>query len=72
MMRFDRRLAKLETIIQPPDPPTIQVVFHRWDGPIEYGPIQAAPGGKWGGLQRLKVVYTNQWRNESEKLSEPR
>lgn len=67
MTQFNRRLTQLETITQPSDPPTIQVVIHHWNGEVQYGPIQAAPAGKWAGLQRLTVIYTNQRRNESEE-----
>lgn len=52
---LDNRLVKLETITQPADPPTIQVIWP--DGP---GPIQAAPHGQWKGLKRVKVKYTRQ------------
>lgn len=68
---FDHRLAQLETITQPPAPATIQVVVHHWNGEVIYSPIQAAPDGKWAGLQRLTVIFTSQWRSESEKLNEP-
>lgn len=59
MRNFDNRLAKLETAAQPPEPPTIQIIWP--DGP---GPIQPAPQGQWKGLKRVIVKYTQaQWES---------
>lgn len=62
---INNRLTKLESVTRPDDPPTIQVIFHRWDG-VEYGPIQPAPQGRWNGLQQIIVEYTQQWRGNDE------
>jgi len=70
MKNFNNRLARIETITQPPDPPTIQVVTHHWDGSVQYGPIQPAPEAKWQGLKTLIVEYVVNWR-AADGLSGP-
>lgn len=58
---FNTRLVKIENVTQPADPPTIQVVFHRWDDTVEYGKVQAAPHGQWKGLKTVNVRYAHEW-----------